>query len=37
MRLIEDLNKIAQQSGTLADEMDFSFLMNPGRHLLCGL
>jgi hypothetical protein len=34
MRLIEDLNKIAQQSGTLADEMDFSFLMNPGRHLL---
>jgi hypothetical protein len=34
MRLIEDLNRIAQQSGTLADAMDFSFLMNPGRNLL---
>ena len=33
-RLIDDLAKIADQAGTLADEMDFSFLINPGRNLL---
>jgi cyclic beta-1,2-glucan synthetase len=34
VRLIEDLNKIAEQSGTLADEMDFGFLLNRNRNLL---
>jgi hypothetical protein len=34
VRLIEDLKKIADQAGTLADEMDFSFLINRGRNLL---
>jgi hypothetical protein len=32
--LIEDLRKIAEQASTLVDEMDFGFLMNPGRKLL---
>ena len=32
--LIEDLKKIADQAGALADQMDFSFLINPGRNLL---
>jgi len=31
--LIEDLRKIACQAATLADEMDFGFLLNPGRRL----
>src|ERR1022692_1157210 len=34
IRLIEDLKKIAAQACALADEMDFSFLLNPGRGLL---
>jgi len=34
VRLIEDLKKIAGQSGALADEMDFGFLLNRGRGLL---
>src|SRR5271165_1177799 len=34
VRLIEDLKKIADQSGTLADEMDFAFLLNRNRGLL---
>jgi len=33
-RLVEDLKKIAQQSGTLADEMGFEFLLSPTRGLL---
>jgi VanZ family protein len=32
--LIDDLNEIAGQSATLAQEMDFGFLINPGRKLL---
>jgi cyclic beta-1,2-glucan synthetase len=34
VRLIEDLKKIADQSGALAEAMDFAFLINPGRNLL---
>lgn len=34
LRLIEDLNKIAAQASTLADEMDFEFLLNRSRGLL---
>lgn len=34
VRLIEDLKKIADQSSKLVDEMDFGFLLNPGRNLL---
>ncbi len=34
VRLIEDLKKISHQSGALADEMDFSFLLNRNRSLL---
>ncbi len=34
MRLIEDLKKIAHQASTLADEMDFEFLLNRNRSLL---
>ncbi|MGC2258883.1 MAG: glucoamylase family protein [Candidatus Sulfotelmatobacter sp.] len=34
VRLIEDLQTIADQAGALADEMDFSFMLNPGRKLL---
>jgi hypothetical protein len=34
VRLIEDLQKIADQAGALVDEMDFSFMLNPGRKLL---
>jgi cyclic beta-1,2-glucan synthetase len=33
VRLIEDLKKVADQSFTLAEEMDFSFLINRGRDL----
>jgi cyclic beta-1,2-glucan synthetase len=33
-RLIEDLRKIADQAGGLADEMDFGFLLQRGRQLL---
>ncbi len=33
VRLIEDLKRIAHQSFTLADEMDFAFLINRGRDL----
>jgi cyclic beta-1,2-glucan synthetase len=33
-RLIEDLKKAADQSGALADEMDFAFLLNRNRGLL---
>ena len=33
VRLIEDLKKIADQSSTLADEMDFAFLLNRNRGL----
>jgi cyclic beta-1,2-glucan synthetase len=32
--LIEDLNKISNQAGKFADEMDFKFLFNPRRGLL---
>ena len=32
--LIDDLRKIASQSAALVDEMDFGFLLNPGRKLL---
>jgi hypothetical protein len=32
--LIEDLRKIAERAGTLADEMDFRFLLSPKRELL---
>jgi len=34
LRLIEDLKKIANQASTLADEMDFEFLLNRSRGLL---
>jgi hypothetical protein len=34
VRLVEDLKKIADQASALVDEMDFSFLINPGRNLL---
>ncbi len=34
MRLIEDIQKIADQAGKLADEMDFAFLVSPSRGLL---
>jgi cyclic beta-1,2-glucan synthetase len=34
VRLIEDLKAIADQASALADEMDFSFLINPSRNLL---
>jgi hypothetical protein len=34
VRLIDDLRKIADQAGGLADEMDFGFLVNRGRQLL---
>jgi hypothetical protein len=34
VHLVEDLKKIAQQSGTLADEMGFEFLLSPTRGLL---
>jgi hypothetical protein len=34
VRLIEDLKKIAEQAGAFADEMDFAFLIHPGRNLL---
>ncbi len=34
MRLIEELNKVADQAGVLADEMDFEFLFNERRQLL---
>jgi cyclic beta-1,2-glucan synthetase len=34
VRLIEDLKKIADQSSTLADEMDFAFLLSRNRGLL---
>ena len=34
VRLIEDLQKIADQAGALVDEMDFAFMLNPGRKLL---
>ncbi len=33
VRLIEDLYKVADQSFTLADEMDFGFMLNRGRGL----
>ena len=33
VRLIEDLYQVADQSSTLADEMDFGFLLNRGRGL----
>ena len=33
-RLIEDLKNIAQQAGTLADEVGFEFLLNQNRGLL---
>jgi cyclic beta-1,2-glucan synthetase len=33
LRLIEDLKKISAQCGTLADEMDFAFLLNRNRGL----
>ena len=33
-RLIQDLRTIAARAGTLANEMDFSFLLNPRRKLL---
>jgi cyclic beta-1,2-glucan synthetase len=33
-RLVEDLNKIAEQSSALADEMGFEFLLNQSRGLL---
>jgi cyclic beta-1,2-glucan synthetase len=33
-RLVEDLKNIAQQAGTLADEMGFEFLLNQNRGLL---
>jgi cyclic beta-1,2-glucan synthetase len=34
VRLIEDLKKISGQTSELAIEMDFAFLINPGRDLL---
>ena len=34
LRLIDDLKKIANQASTLADEMDFEFLLNRSRGLL---
>ncbi len=34
VRLIEDLNTIADQAGNLADEMEFGFLLNRSRGLL---
>jgi hypothetical protein len=34
LRLMEDLRLIADQAGTLADEMDFGFLLDPQRRLL---
>ena len=34
VRLIEDLKNIAAQASTLVDEMDFEFLVHPGRGLL---
>jgi cyclic beta-1,2-glucan synthetase len=34
LRLIDDLKKIANQASTLADEMDFEFLLNRNRGLL---
>jgi len=34
VRLVEDLKKIADLSSKLVDEMDFGFLLNPGRNLL---
>ena len=34
VRLIEDLRKIAQQAGALADEMEFGFLLSESRGLL---
>ena len=33
-RLIEDLNSVARQAGTLAEEMGFEFLLSPSRGLL---
>jgi hypothetical protein len=34
LTLIEELDRIASQSSKLVDEMDFGFLLNPGRQLL---
>src|SRR3982075_4177163 len=34
LRLIEDLRNMAAQSGRLADDMDFAFLLNPRRKLM---
>src|SRR5579863_5456809 len=34
VRLLEDLGTIAQQADSLATEMDFAFLLDPGRRLL---
>jgi hypothetical protein len=34
VRLLADLKAIADQASTMATEMDFSFLRNPGRRLL---
>lgn len=34
VRLVEDLKKISNQAGTLADEMDFGLLLNRNRELL---
>jgi cyclic beta-1,2-glucan synthetase len=34
VRLVEDLKNIAQQAGTLAEEMGFEFLLSPSRGLL---
>ena len=34
LRLIEDLRKTSAQAGKLANDMDFSFLLNPRRQLM---
>jgi len=34
LRLIEDIRKVAADAGKIADEMDFSFLLNPRRKLM---
>ena len=34
LNLIDDLKKISEQASTLADEMEFGFLLNPNRQLL---
>jgi cyclic beta-1,2-glucan synthetase len=34
LRLVADLNNIAEQAGTLAEEMSFEFLLSPSRGLL---